>query len=1146
MKDFGDDFGELYADIEVHTSSAINGVSDFYQLHKNQQQQEHCNEKKGGGDGRNCHEEAEDGTEAEFVAGVSEKNLPGKKTMRVDVDGTEPSGGDCGGERGNVGKNGCNSQHMYLRRYGSVFAGNQRAISSWKLNREDAWCGQNTMSGFVHGFSGNGNNFWLPWYRTIVDVDIDTLEEKSWTRPGADITDYFNFGFDEESWRNFCHSLDQLRHQTTSQTRNKVNNSFKLKAEAGATKELESEGFVEAESSLNGLRKITSHESDFATKQFKKQIGQAIHVEDSNVERQPSTDGRRPRNRDSDVVIQITVQDPEEPSSSGLEEPDNTLGTQCKMSEKGFGVGQVELKAEKSGGSNAYEMLKNSEEKFRSLSVSSDCKRSHESAAVSSQKLQDSHGENPRVMKILNSSVEDVDNGSNTTEANPCVADIDLSYDNHGCTSPSPSPSNSNTWSEALKDDYCDSRRNRDPRRSPSDSKKERNQVAKADYCHLRNRRDDKKLNESGGRYRVRVRNFIKEDLKHNERRVRRHLKWKSHSSEDNNYLIDTAEHSYGVHHSSIHHHRSEEWCLTSASDDEYWPSYRDNKSSFGCYDRRSVENRFRAKRKMDFDQQDHWGSRDEVDLNFQREWDEEQYFSDRRMQRMRGVTVQKNDWHLQERECLIREEKPFFRNQEHSTLRFSSSYDTNWPKQQREYDNVHFDKRRKHGRPFQFRNSNGSEHNKYARSNPLDDWQNNYLDLENRHERRLWYSGVEVGASGRENECLESPFDEDYPRYTLDDVDECWNRQTPTSAHDYHEWFPTHGERKHQNTLYRDDMDDPQLYTRHERHSRSISAKKGTGSRQVYDDRDAYNRYDAANYLDEDDYFEDYEERRNTFRSKGSSWAEDKLLDGCSDNDFSIENMLDSFNGIPRCNWHGTKHRVGPGRTTMHTQTMKNRFGVASGGGSKSYFKSSTRYVREGIGLWARNSVEVQNTVREKKLLGKFSNAGSLPNDDACKQSDKRFQKQFKRQQKPVEVFPHKKMVNKGLNSEALRDKLPIMNHKNATDLEEDQIPAEPEAEFLKVKNGPGPVYLTQKVPMKEKPFRNQKPVSQNGACVYDENRILETKAKMEKRMERFKEPVSVKTDTDPDPKPEGDRLAETAESKGQRPARKRKWGGS
>ncbi|CAO3581916.1 unnamed protein product [Absidia cylindrospora] len=38
----------------------------------------------------------------------------------------------------------------------------------------------------------------------ITEVDMDIFEDKPWRKPGADITDYFNFGFNEMSWRDYC------------------------------------------------------------------------------------------------------------------------------------------------------------------------------------------------------------------------------------------------------------------------------------------------------------------------------------------------------------------------------------------------------------------------------------------------------------------------------------------------------------------------------------------------------------------------------------------------------------------------------------------------------------------------------------------------------------------------------------------------------------------------------------------------------------------------------------------------------------------------------------------------------------------------------------------------------------------------------
>jgi pre-mRNA 3'-end-processing factor FIP1 len=40
--------------------------------------------------------------------------------------------------------------------------------------------------------------------RSIYDVDIAALENKAWRRPGADLSDWFNYGFDEISWEAYA------------------------------------------------------------------------------------------------------------------------------------------------------------------------------------------------------------------------------------------------------------------------------------------------------------------------------------------------------------------------------------------------------------------------------------------------------------------------------------------------------------------------------------------------------------------------------------------------------------------------------------------------------------------------------------------------------------------------------------------------------------------------------------------------------------------------------------------------------------------------------------------------------------------------------------------------------------------------------
>nr|CAG4635680.1 EOG090X0BVA [Artemia franciscana] len=44
-----------------------------------------------------------------------------------------------------------------------------------------------------------------------VDFNLEDLEDKPWRKPGADITDFFNFGFTEETWHAYCERHKRLR-----------------------------------------------------------------------------------------------------------------------------------------------------------------------------------------------------------------------------------------------------------------------------------------------------------------------------------------------------------------------------------------------------------------------------------------------------------------------------------------------------------------------------------------------------------------------------------------------------------------------------------------------------------------------------------------------------------------------------------------------------------------------------------------------------------------------------------------------------------------------------------------------------------------------------------------------------------------------
>ncbi|KAI9491060.1 Fip1 motif-domain-containing protein [Zychaea mexicana] len=45
----------------------------------------------------------------------------------------------------------------------------------------------------------------------ITEVDLDSFEDRPWRKPGADITDYFNYGFNEVTWKAYCAQQKMFR-----------------------------------------------------------------------------------------------------------------------------------------------------------------------------------------------------------------------------------------------------------------------------------------------------------------------------------------------------------------------------------------------------------------------------------------------------------------------------------------------------------------------------------------------------------------------------------------------------------------------------------------------------------------------------------------------------------------------------------------------------------------------------------------------------------------------------------------------------------------------------------------------------------------------------------------------------------------------
>ncbi|GFZ13907.1 hypothetical protein Acr_24g0000970 [Actinidia rufa] len=132
--------------------------------------------------------------------------------------------------------------------------------------------------------------------------------------------------------------------------------------------------------------------------------------------------------------------------------------------------------------------------------------------------------------------------------------------------------------------------------------------------------------------------------------------------------------------------------------------------------------------------------------------------------------------------------------------------------------------------------------------------------------------------------------------------------------------------------------------------------------------------------------------------------------------------------------------------------------------------------------------------------------------------------------------------------NEEKWLDKFPVTQHNKALDIEEGQIITE-EVSLNPATENFGSENIAEIVDERKKSLVVHEHAAKENKVGedYDSPRILEVMAKMEKRRKRFKEPIALKKETERIPNPQDDPVLETiAEPMQQRPARKRRWGGS
>ncbi|KAG1371364.1 FIP1[III]-like protein [Cocos nucifera] len=151
----------------------------------------------------------------------------------------------------------------------------------------------------------NGYSFTLPRNRTIFDISIEAFEQKPWRQPQVDITDYFNFGLDEDSWEIYCKNLGQFRQQVFALDYN-LSRLNQVDSELGSPKAMLSKAAQWGHKEKCFLDMGNVEERLMGLQMPK---GRAIQVESGVGERTPSIDIRQPRYGDSDVVIQIAMDD---------------------------------------------------------------------------------------------------------------------------------------------------------------------------------------------------------------------------------------------------------------------------------------------------------------------------------------------------------------------------------------------------------------------------------------------------------------------------------------------------------------------------------------------------------------------------------------------------------------------------------------------------------------------------------------------------------------------------------------------------------------------------------------------------------------------------------------------------------------------
>ncbi|XP_058076970.1 FIP1[V]-like protein [Magnolia sinica] len=1175
--------------------------------------------------------------------------------LQLPIDGLDQCTGGPGAERGNVLKGGYLSQHSqfkYVRPHAAAFPGSMRTGESggvasfssplssrgdWDVNggsQQKMSCSGLITSSCNFGIPAvtqNAFGFSLPRNRTILDVGIETFERKPWRHPGVDITDFFNFGLDEESWKNYCKSMENFRQQTTMQTKIPVYESLRpfQVYEPGFLHRTVASEITLGEFAHPGLEERISsfaENVDGGVRSSEMPKGRAILVEGSIGERRPSMDVRRPRHRDLDVVIQITVQDSTEDASvSGNEEPKHIDGALLNLTENGGSEDSQNM--QRFGNARARGDVQPADSVDESTGRYSQPKAKCDSSNLDSDYHRDEMTDLDRPLSwkvkepLSEENIEALETAHGSKvgdEGYPCKADKEAESAFDSQIQHSTSPPYLGGHSKASKAGVPTGMEKsyHHTQKPTSSSVSGPQEPIMSEHHHSNDLKSDNSKTDEDIKDTSQNQRAIQDEQNHHSRaRLRSVAELKIPMDDDGGSPWANRKDWYrgarvncGVRKEKRRHHDfDEEEDLSYYGETEISIGYRGR----GFAEKQTMRNAYTKQ----FHRKDDLQFREETKPFLRRSRNEREYFHERR------------DNEITERECYYQAKGVGVIAHKESKLLISGNSfypeKEGYPCHRRKSENSHrlvkgpadddFAPERRHREDF-FEEKYGRHapycgreeepiQEKYRR--PVPYYSREEESIYEKYRRHAPRIGGEIELlERRERDDRSLHFDMDGSprsvgndgRYWRHPDRRLWSPQTCREFHiaDGRQWRNVSPPRNHAYSPLRSDgrygdhwgpSNFRELYSRRNRDGGGFISSHDKGFDFDRDDHDAEGRPIYTNDIVYN------EKRRYSWQAKVADWSDDEASFGHQER-VSLYDSDTCFQ-YERSSRHG---HDSVNHDSAHGGKLLDDHHLHRGRKSKMVERSTDSEVRKHISSVSDtvDGSEVAVLKRRDSVnlhlngwKGKHPQRSSKTGDTRCDRHDPTNHVADKesaafRHSDEVhtvkEVPPRSPKVASGRpcsisskierfgpcnpehstdhNNEKWLDKYPVVQHQEASMLEEGQLPSE-EPENKEARAGARKRAFEKTAPtsavevrrsdnVEEKKPRKETVAEDNKAVGgYDNHRILETLAKMEKRRERFKEPIAPKKEPDKSTKPQPEPVVEIAEVQPQRPARKRRWGG-